>query len=207
MENLEFEQLKAQMAVLEKKIASQEIVNERLIRESMKDKMSWIKKYIFGELIAAPIAVLIWIGISLYAHIPLWLTLILALGCAIDIYFDWKVNITPIKDNDFDRQNLIETAEKLRKMKRQRAIQTIVGTVAVVLFLLAAFAIACIKNFKDVNPFDNLTPENVVLIGGVLIGGCVGCIIGIIVSAKIFKKMQQSNDQIIQQIEEINAEQ
>jgi len=205
MENLEFEQMKAQMAVLEKKIADQEIVNERLISESMKDKLSWIKKFIFGELILAPITVIIWLGISIFAHIPLWLTLIMAIGCAIDIYFDWKINITPIKENDFDRQNLIETAEKLHKMKRQRAIQTIAGTVSVIIFFVAVAIVVYLRNFKDANLFDNPSARDSALIGS-CVGMVIGIIIGVICIYKIFKKMQRSNDKIIQQIEEISSE-
>jgi len=202
MENLDFEQIKKQMAVLEKKIADQEIVNDRLIRESMKDKMSWIKKYIFGEIILAPVAVLIWLGISIFAHIPLWITLIMAIGCAIDIWFDWKINITPLKDNDFDRQNLIETAEKLRKMKRQRALSTIVGVVSVLLVFAAVAVTVYLHNFKDANLLDNPSMRSSILLGG-CVGLFIGCIVGAICVAKIFKKMQQSNDKIIQQIEEI----
>ena len=199
MENLEFDQLRAQMAVLEKKIASQEIVNDRLIRESMKDKMSWIKKYIIGEIILVPIAILLWLSISIYAHIPLWITLVMAIGCAIDIYFDWKVNVTPIKDSAFDRQNLIETAEKLRVMKRQRAIQTVVGVVAVFLFFAAVIVAFYLNN-------DDPSTWNSALVG-VSVGLFIGIIVGAIAIAKIFKKMQQSNDKIIQQIEELTAEQ
>jgi len=205
MKNLDFEQLKSQMAMLDKKISSQEIVNDRLIRESMKDKMSWIKKYIFGELILVPIALIIWLGLSIHIHIPLWLTLIMAIGCAIDIYFDWKINITPIKDNDFDRQNLIETAEKLRKMKRQRATQTIVGIVTVLLLFAAIGVAIYLNNFRDAYLLCNPSMWNSALVAG-CIGMLIGIVAGTICTVKIFKKMQRSNDKIIQQIEEINSE-
>jgi len=205
MENLDFEQMKAQMAVLQNKIATQEIVNDRLISESMKDKMSWIKKYIILLIVAIPLAMYIWVDICKTAHIPLWFTLILLIGCIIDGYYGWKINITPIKDNDFERQNLIETAEKLRKMKRQRAIQTIVGLIAFVLLMLLAGVYLYINNIRGANVFSELNAHNLEIIGGG-VGLVIGTIVGMAFAWKMYKRSQRTNDAIIQQIEELNTE-
>ena len=41
-ENIELAELKSQMENLKKQLSDQEIINDKLIRESMKKKMSWI---------------------------------------------------------------------------------------------------------------------------------------------------------------------
>jgi len=200
----ELEQMRAQMAAISRKLADQQIVNDRLMRESMKDKLAWIKRYIKLEMIVVPFAMLLWIGISLYAHIPLWFTLILFIGCCIDIYFDWKVNVTPIESNDFDRQNLVETADKLRQMKKVRAKQTIIGVVSVWLVFVAMGVYVYLKHFRNTD-FAHLSTYNLIIIGGIA-GLVVGCGVGAYLTRKIFRKMQQSNDDIIRQIEEITSE-
>jgi len=202
MENNELEQMRVQMAALEKKIADQEIVNDRLIRESMKDKMSWIKRYILLEIAVTPIAALIWAAISRAAHIPLWFTLIFVVGCIIDIYYDWKINITPIKENDFDRQNLVDTAVKLRKMKSLRYKQTLAGVIFVVLFLTSIVAYAYFANVRGTDLLDTSSDYNMAFLGG-CIGLPIGIVFGIYLVRKVFRKMQRSNDDIIRQIEEI----
>jgi len=205
MENNELEQMKAQMAALEKKIADQEIVNDRLLGESMKNKMSWIKRYIVGEMIAIPIAALIWISISKYAGIPLWFTLIFVVGCVIDVYYDWKVNVTPIRENNFCRQNLVETAEKLRKMKKLRYKQTLIGTPLAIAFFAAIIAYAYFANVRGTDLFDTTSDYNMAFLG-CCIGLLIGSAVAICLIAKLLRKMQQSNDAIIRQIEEITRE-
>jgi len=205
IENGELEQLRNQMALLEKKLADQEIVNDRLIQDSMKDKLAWIRKYVILEMIAVPVIILIWAGISVFARIPLWVTAVMLVGCVVDVYYDWKINVTPIKENDFDRQNLIETAQKLREMKRLRCRQTIIGSVAVMLIFVIVGVYVYLNNFKDA---DLLAQPS--LRSSALIGGCVGLGIGIVVGAiaiwQLFKKMQRSNDELINRIEALTGE-
>ena len=198
------EQMKSQMAALEKKIANQEIVNERLIQESMKDKMSWIKKYIIMEIALIPVIAFIWAAISLYAGIPLWFTAIIVIGCIIDAYFDWKVNVTPIQENDFDRQNLIETTKKLRKMKTLRYKQTMAGIFSFLLLIVILAVYVYFNNIKG-HTFDFTSEHDSVLIGGI-VGFFIGTVAGVILVIKVHKKMQRSNDEIISQIEELTHE-
>ena len=56
-ENIELAELKSQMENLKKQLSDQEIINDKLIRESMKKKMSWIKKYIIFEVCLMPLII------------------------------------------------------------------------------------------------------------------------------------------------------
>jgi hypothetical protein len=38
--------MRAQLGILKQKLEKQDIVNERLMRKSLKSKMSWINKYL-----------------------------------------------------------------------------------------------------------------------------------------------------------------
>ena len=52
--HLELEQMRAQLGILKQKLEKQDIVNERLMRKSMKSKMSWINKYLVIVIFAIP---------------------------------------------------------------------------------------------------------------------------------------------------------
>ena len=47
----ELEAMRGQMQLLKQKLETQEIVNDQLIRNAMSGKMSWIRKYIWFELL------------------------------------------------------------------------------------------------------------------------------------------------------------
>jgi len=195
--NMDFEQMREQLALLEKKLESQEIINRDLIKASMRDKLKWIKQYIIGEMVVVPIMTLALIFFSLKYGIPVIFSIIVFVGCMIDIFLDWKVNVTPMKDSDFSEENLLETAKKLQKMKRQRKTQTIVGCILVVVIFagLLVWAMTC-------NITDEGTIKNWAIQGGV-VGGVVGSIIGVYAARKIYKKMQDTNDEVIRQIDEM----
>ena len=53
--NNELEIMRSQMASFKKQLEQQEIINSRIMAESMKKKFSWIKKMIIGEIILTPI--------------------------------------------------------------------------------------------------------------------------------------------------------
>ena len=50
----EFDDMRQQLQVLKNKLDKQEIVNGRLMRSSMKSKMSWIRKYLIIAIFAIP---------------------------------------------------------------------------------------------------------------------------------------------------------
>ena len=57
-ETLELEQMREQMAALKRRLDNQEIINEQLIRNVMKNRLSWINSYVIFEAVAAPLLIL-----------------------------------------------------------------------------------------------------------------------------------------------------
>ena len=55
---MELEQMREQMQVLRNKLDTQEIVNEKLVKNSVKSKMSWIKKLVYFEFLLVPFTAL-----------------------------------------------------------------------------------------------------------------------------------------------------
>mgnify|MGYP006388117673 len=194
--NNELELLRQQMNVLKEKLDAQEIVNDRLVAKSMRKEMSWIKKYIYVQFALIPFVALIWVGIKYILGLSWWNYSFLMLMCVVFVYIDYVVNVKALSNADYHKNNLIETARKLVKMKRQRTIQMIVEILLLILWL--------IWTFLEVNSAQSTaTGLRQSLLQGGIIGGYIGGVIGIIVAFVIFYKMQRTNDRMIEQIDDM----
>lgn len=194
--NNELELLRQQMNVLKEKLDAQEIVNDRLVAKSMRKEMSWIKKYIYVQFSLIPFVALIWVGVKYILGLSWWNYSFLMLICVVSVYIDYVVNVKALSNADYHKNNLIETARKLVKMKRQRTIQMIVEILLLILWL--------IWTFLEVNSAQSTaTGLRQSLLQGGIIGGYIGGVIGIIVAFVIFYKMQRTNDRMIEQIDDM----
>lgn len=194
--NNELELLRQQMNVLKEKLDAQEIVNDRLVAKSMRKEMSWIKKYIYVQFALIPFVALIWVGVKYILGLSWWNYSFLMLMCVVFVYIDYVVNVKALSNADYHKNNLIETARKLMKMKRQRTIQMIVEILLLILWL--------IWTFLEVNSAQSTaTGLRQSLLQGGIIGGYIGGVIGLIVAFVIFYKMQRTNDRMIEQIDDM----
>lgn len=194
--NNELELLRQQMNVLKEKLDAQEIVNDRLVAKSMRKEMSWIKKYIYVQFALIPFVALIWVGVKYILGLSWWNYSFLMLVCVISVYVDYVINVKALSNADYHKNNLIETARKLVKMKRQRTIQMIVEILLLILWL--------IWTILEVNSAQSTaTGLRQSLLQGGIIGGYIGGVIGLIVAFVIFYKMQRTNDRMIEQIDDM----
>ena len=182
----ELEAMREQMQLLKQKLDNQEIVSDQLLRKAMSGKMSWIKKYIWFELLVLlPLCTLNFVGLKMmYSSLSWWPILAILLLLLVEILLDFFIN--NISSTDWLSENLLQTAGKLVKMKKLRWWQLICSLpVAIGLFwwLFAQF------------PDDLRMPMT--------IGGTIGGVIGFGVGVSILLKMQRTNDELITQIHEI----
>lgn len=193
--NNELEIMRSQMASFKKQLEQQEIINRRIMSESMKKKFSWIKKMIIGEIILIPIFLYLAFAAKYYFDLSWWsvATFVILLLC--DVWCDYDINMRAIKDSDYSHDNLIDTIEKLVKMKQRRAKQTAImltATIVMSIWLLIEIGFHLIAINADTGMWL------------VLYGGGTGAFIGVVVAWWIYRKMQKTNDEMIKQIEEIS---
>lgn len=194
--NNELELLRQQMNMLKEKLDAQEIVNNKLFTKSMRKEMSWIKRYVYIQFALIPFVALIWVGVKFTLGLSWWNYAYLMLLCVFFVYIDYVINVKALSNADYHKNNLIETARKLAKMKRQRSIQMIVEILLLIVWL--------IWTFFEVNAAQSTaTGIRQSLLQGGIIGGYIGGIIGIIVAFVIFYKMQRTNDRLIEQIDDM----
>lgn len=182
----ELEAMRSQMQLLKQKLDNQEIVNDQLLRNAMKGKMSWINKYIWFELLVLlPVCALNFVGLKMMDDgLSWWAISAILLLVFVEIMLDFYIN--HVSANDWQSENLLQTADKLVRMKRLRWWQLIVS-------LPVAFALFwwLFSGFAESIRF------------AVTIGGIIGGVIGLSVGIGILLKMQRTNDELISQIREM----
>lgn len=196
--NNELEIMRSQMASFKKQLEQQEIINSRIMAESMKKKFSWIKKMIIGEIILIPIFLYLAFAAKYNFNLSWWSisTFIILLLC--DVWCDYDINMRAIKNSDYSRDNLVNTMEKLLRMKQRRTKQTAImltATIVMSIWLLIEIGFHLIAINADTGMWL------------VFYGGGTGAFIGVVAAWWIYRKMQKTNDEMIKQIEEISKEQ
>lgn len=195
--NNELEIMRTQLNALKSQLAQQEIVTENLIIDAMKKKMTWIKKYVFFQICLIPVLAIVWAAIAPICGISWWNYAFLLTMCCIDVFADYRINVTALSDDDYLRGNLVTTVKKLLKMKRYRALQMAICIPLIIVWLLWA-------GIEAYNALPEATSEfQEAFISGGLIGGVIGGICGLIFAFSIYRKMQRTNDEVIAQINDL----
>ena len=196
--NNELEIMRSQMASFKKQLEQQEIINSRIMAESMKKKFSWIKKMIIGEIILIPIFLYLAFAAKYYLDLSWWSTSTFIILLLCDFWCDYDINMRAIKNSDYSRDNLVNTMEKLLRMKQRRTKQTAImltATIVMSIWLLIEIGFHLIAINADTGMWL------------VFYGGGTGAFIGVVAAWWIYRKMQKTNDEMIKQIEEISKEQ
>ena len=146
-QNLDFEELKEQFSLLNEKLEKQRIINEEMIQESMKEKLSYIEKWyrnmIQMNIVAIPILSIGLIVLFMDRGFGYWglslLTLTLGL---LDFLLDKKAyNILDIKN--LPNLNMIQATEKVIKYKQFRTLANKILIFPGIVLVIWTILIAC----------------------------------------------------------------
>ena len=193
IDSRELQQMKEQLAILTQKLDKETIVNERLMRQAMKDKASWLRRRFIIKGIANLILLpyFIWLapgvlGLSVGFCIFVSLFILLALGC------DYYIN-TRFRPEKFVYGNLLEARQDTLMLKKFYAnwLKFIGIPFIVVFFTWFIYDIAQVIHGEELKG----------ALGGMVIGTVIGSIIGIY----RYRKTQRTADEILAQIEEMQV--
>ena len=193
MYETQFEDMRQQMNTLKKKLGNQEIINDLMIRRSMRNQVNTITRryYIIMAvgLFMVPYGYWCFVklcGLSIFFWIVTSIFMLICTGAT--FYTCHKIN-----DPNLMNRNLVEARKKVASAKRFEANWLFFGIPAVVLwmswFLYETYLI-------HGGAFSN----------GLFWGGCIGGIIGAICGLSINFKTQRQYQDIIDQIEELYQE-
>ena len=192
-ENFNLEEMRQQMTTLKNKLNQQEIVNDRLIRRSMRNEVNSITRR-YNIVMAIGILMVpygYWcfvklVGLSIFFWI---VTSIFMLICAGATFY----NSRKISDPGLMSHSLVEARKKVASAKKFESNWLLFGIPAVILWMGWFF-------------YEIYQIQGGDFYNGFFWGGCIGGIIGAIIGIKIHLKTQHQYQDVIDQIEDLTAE-
>ena len=192
--DMQLEEMRQQMAILKEKLDKQEIINDQLMRKAIGTKLRKIvierRKKLFFIL-----AGLIYVPAVLYGllKLDLWFIIVtilfFAVGAAYDIYYTAGIN-----DEDLQNKRLLETKERIIRMKRMNT-RWLWFSIPFVIVWIATFFWQILYRMDDGEAHLHAQP--------ILIGGLVGGVIGGIIGTVIYQRQQHQASELIEDIEEL----
>lgn len=187
-DNIELEQMREQLSVLKGKLDKEMIVNDRMMRKIMRQKVKSIKRYSWTirTIILLGIPYCTWCFMYLL-RMSVWFTLVTDIFMIIALVYTYFMH-RGINEKELMEGDLIEVRSKMLRMKHMQANWLKFGIPFIILWL-AWFVI------------ENM---NVADAQYILIGGGVGGVIGGIIGTMNYRKTRRMATEIIKQIEELN---
>ena len=192
-ENFELEDMRQQMNTLKKKLEHQEIVNDHMIRKSMKKTAGNIsRRYLLIMvlcLLMIPYGYWAFVVLSGFS-IPFWIyTCLVMLVCLGGTYY----NSRNLSDSNMMTNNLVDVRRRMARAKKFDANW---------LFIDIPMSIVFLGWFM----YESSLIHEGALTNGLFWGGCIGGICGAIWGFSLHFKTQRQYQDIIDQIEDLTSE-
>lgn len=187
LEYPEFEEMRSQLELLKNKIEQEEIVNDKLLRETMKFRLSSINKQVWIDVIAAAFGIFLYLG--LFSFLPIWLLAFIVVLLVADATATVLVH-RPVREKLIMNDDLKTVANKMRRLKKAYIIALCVELPVLIIFVVLFL--------NEVSQFyGGNVPSSAMLCGGI-----VGAFIGLAIGLMMFRRVLKNSDAIIKQIEE-----
>jgi len=192
--NTELEEMRQQLGILKSKLDNQTLVNDKLIRQSMLNKMSFMKKYTWVSFLAY----YVYNDIRITFNLSWWFYGATVIFMTFTVCFDAYIN--RFNKEAFLNGDLIATSLQMQRMKKLRKRSLLYGIFFMTIWV-SWFVIELYNGSGAANG-----GENTSMFYGMLVGGGVGLIAGVAIGIWLYLRMQRINSDIISQIEELTKE-
>lgn len=185
------EEMRADYQALKDALAKQEIINDKLLRETMKSRIGGIRSTVTASVVCGILVILF--SPLVFHYNPVcgaswWFVAYTDLMMAVCIWFDWYLNHT-VQNTDFAKCNLLTFCKDVKKLKNGYRTWMKWCFIPVIIW----FAWIAYETWQNSEDLKMAIP----LITGILCGIVVGGVIGYRMDRKILKTC----DDIISDIE------
>lgn len=190
LNDLELDDLRQQINDLKNKVNQQGRLNEDLVKKAIQSKMRGVHNIIIRLAILVVLLIPFYIMLKYQVGLswPLIIfTIVFLIASVTSDYFINRMDVSHMGDD------LVETVGKLLKMKKNRVIGQRIG-IGVAIIWLAWFGYEYFK-LNSAYGIDVAWGSITGIIASALVGGLIGL--------RIFNKMQRTNDEMIDQINEL----
>ena len=198
IKNNELEEMRQQLGILKEKIDGQKLINDKLIRQSMLNKMSFMKKYTWVSFFALLFIYYVYNDIRITFNLSWWFYGATVIFMTFSVCFDAYIN--RFNKEAFLNGDLIATSLQMQRMKKLRKRSLLYG----IFFMTIWIPWLCLEVYNGLGVANG--GANTSLFYGTMVGGGVGLVIGVAIGISIYLRMQRINSDIIQQIDELTKE-
>ena len=194
----EFEEMRQQLDILKNKLDNQTLINDKLIRQSMLNKMSFMKKYTWVSFL---VLLFIYYGyneVRILFNMSWWFYGFTVLVMTFSVCFDAYIN--HVNKKEFLNGDLIAASLQMQRMKKLRKRSLLYGIFFMTIWV-SWFVIELYNGSGAANG-----GENTSMFYGMLVGGGVGLIVGVAIGIWLYLRMQRINSDIISQIDELTKD-
>jgi len=196
--NNELEEMRQQLGILKEKIDGQKLISDKLIRQSMLNKMSFMKKYTWVSFFALLFIYYVYNDIRITFNLSWWFYGATVIFMTFSVCFDAYIN--HVNKKEFLNGDLIAASLQMQRMKKLRKKSFLCGTIIMIIWTPWFF----IETYYGSGAANG--GENTSMFYGMLVGGGVGLIAGVAIGIWLYLRMQRINSDIISQIEELTKE-
>ena len=194
----EFEEMRQQLGILKNKLDNQTLVNDKLIRQSMLNKMSFMKKYTWVSFLVLLFIYYAYNEVRIMFNMSWWFYGFTVLVMTFTVCFDAYIN--HVNKKEFLNGDLIAASLQMQRMKKLRKRSLLYGiffmTIWVSWFVIELYnGSGAAKGGDYTSMFD-----------GMLVGGGIGLIVGVAIGIWLYLRMQRINSDIISQIDELTKD-
>lgn len=189
--NFDLEQMRAEYQALKDTLAKQEIINDKLLKETMKSKVRSMRSHVA---ISIACGVLVMLMAPLVCHYnPVvnaswWFVIATEILMALCIFFDWKFN-HKVRISDIVSNNMLTFSKEVKAMKSNYQNWIYFG-IPLGLAWLGWLIIEVLNYSQDKS-----------LVIPLIVGLVIGMLSGMIIGYKMNRKIVSTCDEIIEQIE------
>ena len=187
-QNLDFEELKEQFSLLNEKLEKQRIINEEMIQESMKEKLSyienWYRNMIQMNIVAIPILSIGLIVLFMDRGFGYWgLSIFVIVLALVELYWN-RICYKALDIKNLPNLNMFQATETIIKHKQLRTMRNN--------FFIIPFIILIIWTFLVASEFTWNLPVFILLVFML----CISLSLGIYQSKQNRKKLESVLEQI-----------
>lgn len=198
IKNNELEEMRQQLGILKEKIDGQKLINDKLIRQSMLNKMSFMKKYTWVSFFALAYIYVGFFFLREQFNMSWLFYIATVIIMTVDVLFDAYIN--RFSKDQFLNNDLIATSKRMVRMKKLRKRSLLIGIIGMSIWSPWLFT----ELYYGASSSNGLVSPD--YMWGIIVGGLVGLLAGACIGIWIYLRMQSINSDIIQQIEELTKE-
>lgn len=195
IDSKELQEMKAQLELLTKKLERETIINERLIRRSMKEKAHYLRRGIILESLVCVMMIpfFIWILPKFSSPHSIYFCSFCAAFMALALVYNYYM-YREFHTKDFAKVNLIEARKSTLKFKRLTQRWTFCIGIPFLMVFIPWFV------------YENMQVYKGEMLELVLIFAAIGLLIGSVIGIYQFNKTLRTTDEILMQIEELEGQ-